>query len=88
MYGKNFAQLLRKLVLNQRIEEAAVKEQIRIPGGFLSSALSLRDRRGQVQHHADLTLKRQLAERAHRLRVGQHDVKRHLRRQPAVLLHG
>ena len=87
--GQNFAQRFRELMLHQRIEEAAVEEQIRIPRRFLIfRAVVAGIGRRQIQHYANLAFQRQRAKLAHRFGVGQHNVKRHLRRQPAVFLAG
>ena len=87
--GQNFAQRFRELMLHQRIEEAAVEEQIRIPRRFLVfRAVVAGIGRRQIQHHANLAFQRQRAKLAHRFGVGQHNVERHLRRQPAVFLAG
>ena len=76
-------------MLHQRIEEAAVEEQIRIPRRFLIFRAVVAGIGGrQIQHHANPAFQRQRAKLAHRFGVGQHNVERHLRRQPAVFLAG
>ena len=85
--GKDLAQRFGEFMFYQRVKEAAVKKQVGIPGGFfIRVAVGEGIARGQVEHHADLARQRQFTISRYRFGVRQHNVKRHLRRQPAIFL--
>ena len=87
MGGEDLAQRFREFMFYQRVKEAAVKKQVGIPGGlFIRVAVGERIARSQVEHHADLARQRQFTISRYRFGMRQHNVKRHLRRQPAIFL--
>ncbi len=87
--GEDLAQRFGNSCFTSGSRKLRLKNRSAYPAAFLSASLSVRViARGQVEHHADLARQRQFTISRYRFGVRQHNVKRHLRRQPASFLHG
>lgn len=72
-------------MFNQRVEEAAVKQQVGIPGRFfIGLAVAAGIRRREVEHDTNLTRQAHFTVDIHRPGVRQHNIKGDLSRQFAI----